>query len=125
MLDNLNYSRLIKQCILYIESDYMYIASITEISDLLGISKHHLIREFSKQVGISPNKYLIKYKLDRAKLLLAYENLSIDAVSEAVGFSCGNYFSKVFKKEYGLTPSEFIQSTPVLNPNRTNDSIFL
>ncbi|MFI3225919.1 MAG: helix-turn-helix transcriptional regulator [Clostridia bacterium] len=95
------------------------------MAETLNVSKSHLIREFSKQVGISPNKFLIKTKLESAKILLLNDDLHIEAVAEAVGFSCGNYFSKVFKKEYGITPKEFIASAPVENPSKVNGSIYL
>lgn len=125
MLENAKYSRLVKRCILYIESDYMYILGVDDMAQTLNVSKSHLIREFSKQTGTSPNKYLINQKLKNAKVLLATDDLPIEAVAEAVGFSCGNYFSKVFKKEFGISPREYIASSPVENPSKIHGSIYL
>ncbi len=125
MLEEKKYSRLIQKCILTIENEYMYMAGVEEIAAALGVSKGHLIREFSKQVQISPNKYIVKYKLEQSKALLAEDTLSIDAIAMAVGFSCGNYYSKVFKKEYGVTPSEFKKDLPVTNINFKNHRIYL
>ena len=124
MCELLLFSRLVQKSILYIKSDYMYILGVDDIACALGVSKHHLIREFSKQVGISPNKYLVKHKLEQSKSLLANEQLSIDSVAQAVGFSCGNYFAKTFKKEYGLTPTQFILSSPIISIS-TNAGIYL
>lgn len=125
MCNNSNYSRLVQRCLLYIKSDYMYIAGVEDIAFAFDISKSHLIREFSKQVGISPNKYLIKHKLEHSKYLLTNDQLSIDAVAQAIGFSGGNYFSKCFKKEYGMTPTDFILSSPIVKPTSPNNKIYL
>lgn len=125
MLDKKDYPRLVKRSMLYIETDYMYILGVEDIAQTLNVSKSHLIREFSKYVGVTPNKYLIQQKLDNAKKLLANDDLPIEAVAEAVGFSCGNYFSKVFKKEFGITPRQFIDTSPVENPSKINGSIYL
>ncbi|MFI3116144.1 MAG: AraC family transcriptional regulator [Clostridia bacterium] len=125
MSQNNNYSRLVQKCILYIETDYMYILGVDDIAQTLNVSKSHLIREFSKEVGITPNKYLVAQRLSQAKILLLNEDVPIESIAEAVGFSCGNYFSKVFKKEYGITPREYIANTPVINPSKVNGRIYL
>lgn len=125
MSDNLTYSRLIQTALLIIEQDYMYIYGVDDIAQRLGVSKSHFIREFTKQVNITPLKYLTKVKLERSKVVLANEQLPIDLVASLVGFSCGNYFAKVFKKEYGISPTEFIKSSPIIIKSVKDDKMYL
>ncbi|MFI3174277.1 MAG: helix-turn-helix transcriptional regulator [Bacillota bacterium] len=119
------YSTLVKRCILTMETEYLYLLGIAEIADFLGVSKHHLIRLFSKEVGISPQKYFIKYKLLQSKILLADHGLAIESVALGSGFSTGNYYTKVFKKEYGLTPSEYRKDLPVTIPKLATEQMYL
>lgn len=109
MSEGKKYSVLINTALRTVENDYMYMFSTQDLADHLGISKHHLIREFNKHLSITPNKYLTKYKLEKSKALLT-SGLSIDTVAIASGFSCGNYYSKLFKKEFSITPSEYVNN---------------
>ena len=84
-----------------------------ELAQRLEVSKAHLIRTFTKSVGISPGKYLTRVRVEYAKLLLRGEDASITYVAEASGFANANYFAKVFRKETGMSPSEFLESCPL------------
>lgn len=119
------YPKLVEKCIRIIETEFMYIAGIEDVADNLGVTKHHLIREFTKYMYISPNKYLIKFKLEQSKVLLAEDQLSIDDIARAIGFSSGNYFAKVFRKEYQMTPTEFIKSSPIVTKPFMDQQIYL
>ncbi len=125
MLSKKEHSRLIQKCLMIIEEDYMQVLGVSEIAETLGVSKNHLIREFSSQVGTSPNKYLVDFKLEKAKELLESGDFSIEIAAQAVGFSCGNYFSKVFKKRFAVTPTEFIKNTPLKKPAKLDGKLYL
>ncbi|MBE5732699.1 MAG: helix-turn-helix transcriptional regulator [Clostridiales bacterium] len=58
----------------------------------------------------TPNKYIVKCKIERAKELLLTHNFSINDIAEICGFSDVYYFSKTFKKETGISPSRFSAS---------------
>ena len=83
-----------------------------ELAQRLEVSKAHLIRTFTKSVGISPGKYLTRVRVEYAKLLLRDEDVSVTYVAEAAGFANANYFSKVFRRETGMSPSEYLESIP-------------
>ncbi len=119
------YSFLVKRCILTMETEYMYLLGVSEIADLFGVSKNHLIRVFSKEVGISPQKYFVKYKLEQSKILLADHGLNIEAVALGSGFSTANYFAKVFKKEYGTSPTEYRKKLPINVPKLKTEQMYL
>lgn len=53
------------------------------------------------------NKYISKYRIEKAKLLLMNPNLNISEIAEKVGYNDGNYFCKIFRKETSYTPSEY------------------
>lgn len=72
------------------------------------VSQVYLCRIFKKQLDMTPIDYFIHMKIDRAgELLLLYPTLPVKEISEMLGFSDSYYFSKVFKKITGETPSSF------------------
>lgn len=105
--DKTEYSELVQDARKLIHDKYPYLYGSTDLAEILQVSSPHLIRTFKKETGQSPTAYLIEYKLEQAKHLLLQEHFYIDTVANVVGFSCGNYFSKVFRKHFGQTPSEY------------------
>lgn len=98
---------LIQQTIKKMRSEYAVIEGIDGISNSLGVSKYHLIRQFNKATGISPGKFLTKLKLEKAVELLGSTDLKIDEIARLVGYTNGNYFIKVFHKFFGISPGEY------------------
>ena len=70
--------------------------TIEELAQLAHLSPSHLIRTFSKSVGVSPIRYLQNIRIDAAKSLLMATNLDVGEVSAAVGFGSPKYFWRVF-----------------------------
>lgn len=91
----------------YFEKNYCLDLSLTEVAELFGISKYKLIRLFEKKVGTTPMNYLLQVRIREAVILLRASTDSIDTIAKKVGFSSSNYFSKVFKKEIGKTPTAY------------------
>ena len=85
---------------------------VDELAERLEVSKPHLIRAFTRQTGIPPGKYITKVRIEYAKLLLSSEEASVTYAAEASGFANANYFAKVFRRETGMSPSEFLESAP-------------
>ncbi len=90
-----------------INGEYAFLDGVEDIADRVGVTPHHLIRLFSKYVGIPPGRYLKLRRLECARDLLTQPGISISTAAELSGFSDPNYFSKVFRKENGVTPSEY------------------
>lgn len=103
---------LVESAVAIIQEDFPYLEGLDELAERLEVSKAHLIRCFTKTVGMSPGKYITRVKVEYAKLLLQGEEPSVAYVAEASGFANANYFAKVFRKETGMTPSEYLQSSP-------------
>jgi DNA-binding response OmpR family regulator len=80
--------------------------SIKDFAKLLNISQSTLERLIKKGFGISPNKYILERKLEKADILLhSNKGISIKEVSFLFGFSSVSYFSRCYKKVYGRSPS--------------------
>lgn len=106
-----NYPDLVQDAVAMIEAQYAYLYGIDELADLLEVTKHHLIRTFTASTGIPPGKYLADIRVRHAKsMLLSGEETPLEIIAGACGYSCANYFSKVFKKHTGMTPTEYIKS---------------
>lgn len=81
--------------------------SIAELATELGVSQSMLYKLFRRRLGISPVKYRIQRKMDRAKRLLSHTPLSIKEVSLRLGYSNQLYFSCDFKRICGISPKGF------------------
>jgi AraC-like DNA-binding protein len=62
---------------------------------------------FRQEVGTTPIKYLQRYRVNRARQLLAESDKSIAEIARIVGFSDSGYFSRIFHRETGVSPEEF------------------
>lgn len=116
MTEQPNPSALVNDALAIIHSKYPHLYGSNDIAELLEVSSPHLIRCFTKELGTSPTKYLLSYKLDRSKLLLLQQELPIDTVANLVGFSCGNYYAKVFRKHFHQSPTEYMRENKHLKP---------
>jgi DNA-binding response OmpR family regulator len=82
--------------------------SVESISQELGLSRVHLNRRLKSIINESPSTYIRAYRLKQAALLLSSKKMSISEVAYAVGFSSHAYFSNIFKDQYGMSPTEYM-----------------
>lgn len=101
----------IENALKYIQYNYSHSIDITNIADSIGISRSHLYRVFIKHLGLSPNDYLTQYRINRACSLLRNSDLSISNIANSVGYDDPLYFSRVFKKVKGVSPSMYLQNS--------------
>jgi YesN/AraC family two-component response regulator len=104
-------SALVKRTMAYFHQNYDRPLSRREVADAIGVSENHLTRIFGRELGLSPWDYLNRYRIQRAKGLLLCTSDSITSVALQVGFNDPAYFSRVFRKQVGLSPSAFRQQT--------------
>lgn len=90
----------------YIDNHFSEDISLEVLSEKYKLSKYKLIREFDVAYSSPPIRYLNKIRILHS-LSLLWEDDAVEIVAKKVGFSTGNYFSKVFKKEMGVSPSEY------------------
>ncbi|MBU5609940.1 MULTISPECIES: AraC family transcriptional regulator [Aerococcus] len=91
----------------YIDNYYTKDISLDHLSNLISMNKYYMIRLFSEAFSASPIDYLIKVRIDKTKQLLKATNFSISHVGKLVGFGSASYFSKMFKRLNGISPSQY------------------
>lgn len=98
---------LVKNITDYFEKNYMNDISLNTISQNMYLSPVYISKIFKELMGDSPINYLIKIRLSKAKELLKKEKLPIKVIAKMVGYNDPYYFSKHFKKFYGVSPAKF------------------
>ena len=91
----------------FIDINYQSDISVEDIAQAAGCSRKTLYNVFKTLTGFSPRDYLIYYRMWKATVLLKNPGPSIDMVAIAVGYGDQFHFSKEFKKNVGLPPSEY------------------
>ena len=81
--------------------------TLSDLAAISGYSPSRLSAIYKEAFGISPINDLLNRRIEQAKLLLLYGNMTVSEISEAVGFSSIFYFSKLFKKKEGVSPAKF------------------
>ena len=104
-------SKEITTALKYIDKHFQENLSLEKMADQVYLSSYYFSRLFKKEVGVNFSSYLLHKKLDEAKRLLDETDKSILDVSAALNFKEQSYFCKVFKKNVGLTPTEYRSST--------------
>lgn len=102
-----NENPIIQNVIEYVEKNYSDDLSIPGIAKKFNISESNLYRVFNQHTNMSINNYINFIRINKAETLLLETDLSITEVAFRCGFNDGNYFSTVFKKYNGNSPSNF------------------
>lgn len=101
---------MIKETISYISEHYSDPITLEFLSNRYGLKADKFSYLFHKYTGIRPINYLIIHRMKLAEELLIQNNFSISKVAESVGYSDSYYFSRIFKKYKGTSPSSIKQS---------------
>ena len=91
----------------YIDNHFAEKSCLEVAADECGISRRHFNGLFKKQFDISPNRYVVLQKINRACRLLHSSDLSAAEIADVCGFGDVYYFGKVFKQETGFTPQSY------------------
>ena len=90
-----------------IQSRYNENITLTGFSEKHNISAGHLSNLLKERLGMSFSEYITAKRVQKAKELLADERLSVEKVANEVGYKDYFYFTKVFKKAVGISPSKY------------------
>lgn len=99
-----------KQIMKYIECNYMEKITIADIASEIGVSSSHFMKFFKNTMGTSFIDYLNEYRLAMASRLLLSSDASVLDVANEVGFDNLSYFNRLFKKKFGLAPTNYRKS---------------
>lgn len=87
--------------------------SVTELSKLSHLSLSSFKREFKKEFNDSPLNYIVTKKIEKAQELLRITEMSISEIAFETGFNDPHYFTRIFKKRIGTSPSNYRQNNIV------------
>ncbi|MBE5957575.1 MAG: AraC family transcriptional regulator [Lachnospiraceae bacterium] len=91
----------------YINDHLFEPITLSTLSDLIGMSDQHTIRIFKSTFGSTPYQYILWKKIDYAKLYLKNTNMSVKEISQKLAFTDEFYFSNIFKKKIGISPTDY------------------
>lgn len=81
--------------------------TLQELAAEIGYSRSHFLRMFRATTGMTPHRYVLKRRLERARQLLEHIQLTIAEVAMICGFSSHAHLALAFRKEFGITPTEY------------------
>ena len=99
-----------KQVIDYIHAHLDRDLTLVEIAQVLNISPTYFASLFKRAIGITPHKYVVQQRVERAKLLLSKTDLAIAKIALEVGFSNQSHLTRQFRCLTGVTPKQFRKS---------------
>lgn len=108
MTDYRKPSAVVQDAVFLISNHYSnYDLNVEWIAEKLGISPSNLNLQFKKETGFTPWKVIVNTRLSKARELLKAGTLTPNQICCMTGYSSQSYFSKVFKKAYGMSPQEY------------------
>ena len=106
-IHNKKYSAMVQSVIYSINQQYMDNISVHDIADEIGVSESYMIAQFKRETGTTPAIYLRDVRLKNAANLLISTEEEIQKICGQVGIQDANYFVKLFKSSYGITPKAY------------------
>lgn len=91
----------------FIDENYAKKIALTDLSERFYINKYYLLRLFKGQYGMTVNEYVEGVRISKAKELLRFTDKGIREIGILCGFEDSHYFSRVFTKVEGISPSEY------------------
>lgn len=97
----------IRKAIQYIQQNINLHLTVGDVADYTGFSKSYFTAYFKRILGFSVSAFILRCKLEEGRKLLLYTNKSISTISNFLCFSSQSHFQTAFKKQFGITPSEY------------------
>ncbi len=94
----------------YLDENYTQKITLDDLSAKFYINKFYLLEIFKQQYGMGINEYMIHMRITKAKRLLRFTDKTVEEIAYSCGMNSLHYFSRVFKKVEGLSPSEYRKS---------------
>ena len=97
----------VNEAVRIISKHYAEKIKITDIADSVGINRSYLSNLFKQVMSMSPQEFLISYRLDKAALMLNETEETVGNIAAAVGYTDPLAFSKAFKQKFGVSPRSY------------------
>ncbi|MGE5483819.1 MAG: response regulator transcription factor [Ignavibacteriales bacterium] len=119
---SLSLSDIVESAQRFIETNYSKSLGIKEVAAHVHLSPYYFARVFKNQAGVTILEYITRVRLERAASLLKRSTLPIRVISSKCGYVSCSYFSQIFRKEYGCSPTEYREriSQPETDPGTPN-----
>jgi transcriptional regulator GlxA family with amidase domain len=101
----------------YINENIYEKIEIEDLTKLTRWKRHHFIRTFTREIGVTPYQYILKKKVDLAKSLIRETNQPINEIAYDLGFVNYGNFGYIFKKLCNNTPENYRRATTQLKYN--------
>ncbi len=101
--DGLSQAKL-QQVTEYINAHLHQNIKLIELAAIAQMSPYHFLRLFKQSMRVTPHQYILQHRLEKAKCLLQYSELSIAEVAVRVGFCDQSHLTRYFKRIFGVTP---------------------
>jgi AraC family transcriptional regulator len=88
----------------FVEENLSASIGVDDLAAVAGLSPFHFARQFRKATGVTPLRFVMSRRVERAKDLLLEDDLTLADVGLAVGFADQSHFTSVFKRFTGLPP---------------------
>jgi len=102
-----NAQKLVRQAMVFIQDHYAEPISRADVAKHVNIAEDYLTYCFRQELGTTPIKYLQRFRISQAKILLRNSEKSITEIAIDTGFSDSGYFSRLFHRETGMSPEAF------------------
>ena len=100
-------SKIVAQAIRLIHASYADDLTLPKMAEQIHVNTSYLSSLFHKEMGVSIVNYLTEVRLSNAARMLKTTNENVSEVAAACGFREPNYFSRIFKRKFGMTPREY------------------
>ncbi len=100
----------IKTAVHIIHTEYVNGITVRDIAKRLNLERTYFSNLFTKEMGISPKRYLTNFRMKQAVLFMTKYHYSVTITALSVGYSDVYNFSKAFKSRYGVSPTEYIKN---------------
>ena len=100
-------SNCVSEAMQYINDNILSEISLAQICEAVFVTKNHLCKQFKKATDMTVTEYIKHRRISMAKKKLQFSNISISDIAQNCGFSNFSYFSKLFKKYEGITPTQY------------------
>ena len=96
-------------CMQYIATHLTETITISEVAEHINKSRAYIVAKFKSETGKTIGQYITECRMQEAKNLLRYTEMSLSEISEYLCFSNQPYFQNVFKNYFGITPAKYRQ----------------
>lgn len=91
----------------YLDDNFTHNVNLDDIAAMVNLNKYGIIRLFKQVYGVSPMRYMLDRRFDEACFYLKTSSVSVKQIAELSGFSSANYFSQMFQRREGVSPTEY------------------